>query len=97
MVRLLVKALHRGLILDQIGRPLVQNRTSIVVAVDRTELGVGGWSMGGDGALTAALCLSEFPAAGTGLLTMMLLGVSVAVEWFWVVTAAKKITNVRMS
>lgn len=56
----------------------------------------GAWR-GTHGALTAALCLSEFPAAGTGLLTMMLLGVSVAVEWFWVVTAAKKITNVRMS
>ena len=29
----------RGLILDQLGRPLVSNRTSLVVSVDRTELG----------------------------------------------------------
>ncbi len=28
----------RGLILDQLGRPLVSNRTSLVVSVDRTEL-----------------------------------------------------------
>ena len=37
-VRELVNAAPRGLILDQAGRPLVANRTSIVVTVDRTAL-----------------------------------------------------------
>ena len=38
-VREIVNAAPRGLILDQAGRPLVANRTSIVVTVDRAALG----------------------------------------------------------
>ena len=37
-VRELVEPAVRGLILDQAGRPLVSNRTSVVVTVDRTTL-----------------------------------------------------------
>jgi penicillin-binding protein 2 len=38
-IREVVTPATRGLILDQLGRPLVSNRTSLVVSVDRTELG----------------------------------------------------------
>lgn len=38
-VREIVNAAPRGLVLDQAGRPLVANRTSIVVTVDRVALG----------------------------------------------------------
>ena len=38
-IRDVVTPANRGLILDAVGRPLVQNRTSIVVSVDRTRLG----------------------------------------------------------
>jgi penicillin-binding protein 2 len=37
-VREVVEPAVRGLILDQAGRPLVSNRTSIVVTIDRQEL-----------------------------------------------------------
>ncbi|MFM1917790.1 MAG: hypothetical protein RJB01_1305 [Actinomycetota bacterium] len=37
-VREVVEPAVRGLILDQVGRPLVSNRTSIVVTIDRNEL-----------------------------------------------------------
>ncbi len=37
-VREVVEPAVRGLILDQVGRPLVSNRTSIVVTIDRQEL-----------------------------------------------------------
>jgi len=38
-IREVVSPATRGLILDQAGRPLVANRTSLVVSVDRTEIG----------------------------------------------------------
>ena len=38
-IREVVSPATRGLILDQAGRPLVSNRTSLVVSVDRTEIG----------------------------------------------------------
>src|SRR6476620_1836827 len=38
-IREVVTPATRGLILDQAGRPLVANRTSLVVSVDRTEIG----------------------------------------------------------
>ena len=37
-VREVIEPAVRGLILDQAGRPLVSNRTSIVVTIDRQEL-----------------------------------------------------------
>jgi len=37
-IREVVTPATRGLVLDQLGRPLVSNRTSLVVTVDRTEI-----------------------------------------------------------
>ena len=37
-VREVVEPEVRGLILDQVGRPLVSNRTSLVITVDKIEL-----------------------------------------------------------
>jgi penicillin-binding protein 2 len=37
-IREIITPANRGLILDDVGRPLAQNRTTLVVSVDRTEL-----------------------------------------------------------
>jgi len=59
-VREVVEPAVRGLILDQVGRPLVSNRTSLVVTVDR--LALQRQADGGDGVIQRLSRILDIPA-----------------------------------